>query len=345
MKRRISLKKTLTLFLLFMLVHLPSFNSIFAQTLADAIKHYQAGELGQAKSILLNQSAEDKENPEILFYLGRVEEEGDLSRKYFGDLKALSPGWINSDEAELLICKYEFCKGMYVTTVDLAERFEQSFSQSQIMPEVLWISGCSFLAMGQPDSALVRFDKIIKSFLGSNWAGWAKLGRGDCLFAGRDYDQAITEYHKVVEQYKDSQPFPFALSGLVRCFSQLQDSEKALLYYNLLKERYPSSLETIENPAERLSLENKTKDKIQAERLAGVKYTIQLGVFGIKENALKLRSGLEKQGYSVTTKSKTMGGKKYYVVRLGTFTSYDEALKLKKKLESQTGENYRIVIK
>jgi len=345
MKRGIGLKKAQLLFLLFMLVNLPTFNSIFAQTLDDAIKHYDAGEVGRAKRILLNQLAQDRENPEILFYLGKVEEKGRASRKYFEDVTDYFPYWINSDEAELLICKYEFCKGMYVTTVDLTERFEQSFPQSQMVPEVLWISGCSFLAMDQPDSALVQFDKIIKSFPGSNWAKWVQLGKGDCFFAGENYNQAMAEYQKVFDDYQDSEAFPFALSGLVRCFSQLKDWEKALLYHNLLKEKYPYSIEPIENIAEEIRSGRKTEAKNQTERLVGVKYTIQLGVFAKKENALKLNSRLGKQGYSVVIKSKIISRKKYYVVQLGSFISYEEALKLKKKLESQTDESYRIVIK
>ncbi len=345
MKRGTDQKKTHLFFLLFMLVCLPFFDSIFAQTLDQAIKHYQAGELSEAKRILLNQLAGDRDNPEILFYLGKMEEKGDLSQKYFEEVIYNFPGWMNSDEAELLICKYEFSKGMHVTTVELTEKFEQKFFVSEMIPEVLWISGCSFLAMGQPDSALVRFDKIIKSFPGSNWAEWAQLSRGDCFFANKNYNQTIAEYQKIFDDYKDSEVFPFALSGLVRCFNQLQDSERALLYCNLLKERYPYSIEPIENLAERTSSQRKTEEKTKAERLAGVKYTIQLGVFGVKENAFRLRSRFKKQGYSVTIKSKIISGKKYYVVRLGSFTSYEEALKLKKKLESQTNDSYRIVIR
>ena len=345
MKRGIGLKKTCLLFLLFILVTPTTFRSNFAQTSNNVIKHYQSGELGEAKRILLNQLAEDRENPKILFYLGKMEEKGELSRKYFEDVTDRFPDWINSDKAELLLCKYEFCKGMHVATVDLAERLELNFPQNEMIPEALWIWGCALLAMDQSDSALLQFDKIMKSFPASNWAGWAQLGKGDCHFADENYNQAVVEYNKVLDGGKDSGVFPFALSGLVSCFNQLENAEKALLYYNLLKERYPNSLESVENPAEKMSPKSKTKDKTQAERLAGVKYTIQLGVFGIKENALRLRSRFEKQGYSIVIKSKVISGKKYSVVQLGLFTSYEEALKLKKTLESQTNESYRIVIK
>jgi cell division protein FtsN len=198
--------------------------------------------------------------------------------------------------------------------------------------------------MYQPELALIRFNEIINLFPGSGWADWAQLGRGDYFIAQEDYKQAIAAYNEALEVQPESETIPFALSGLVRCFNQLKDKERALLYYNLLKERYPYSVESITDPAEELNLNNKSKNQIEAERLAGVRYTIQLGVFGIKENALKLRSKFENEGFSVTIKRKIIAGKEYHVVRVGKFTSYEEALKLKKKLETQTGESYRIVM-
>ena len=159
MKRGIRPQKTHLFFLLFVLVNLPTFNSIFAQTLEDAIKRYRSGELDKAKRIWLSQLAEDAKDPEILFYLGEVEEKGELSRKYFEEVVIHFPDWINSDRAELLICKYEFCKGMYVTTVGLTEKFEERFPLGEMVPEVLWISGCSFLIMGIARSELVLSKK------------------------------------------------------------------------------------------------------------------------------------------------------------------------------------------
>lgn len=344
MRRGISLKNAFWLFLLFMLWGLSSFTFIYAQTLEVAIKHYQAGEFDEAKRILLNQWAEQEDNPEIMFYLGKTEEKGELSIKYYQDMTDCYPDHSKSDEAELLILKYEFCRGMHVTAVDLAERFQKDFPQSEMIPEVLWTSGCSYLAMDQLKLALAQFNEIINLFPGSGWANWAQLGRGDYLIAEEDYHQAIAAYNKALEVQPESEALPFALSGLVRCFTQLGDKERALLYYNLLKERYPYSVESITDPAEKMNLNNKAKNRIEAERLAGVRYTIQLGVFGIKENALKLRSTFEKQGFSVTIKGKIIAGKEYHVVRVGKFTSYEEALKLKKKLEAQTGESYRIVM-
>ena len=68
-------------------------------------------------------------------------------------------------------------------------------------------------------------------------------------------------------------------------------------------------------------------------------------MFGVQENAARLRSELERKGYSVRIKTKLISGKSYSVVQVGSFTSYEEALEFKKRLESQTGESYRVVIR
>jgi tetratricopeptide (TPR) repeat protein len=318
---------------------------LFGQIPDDALRHFQAGRLDDAKRILLNQAHRLTEEPEMLFYLGRVEERGDLSGRYFRSITDRCPDWERSDQAGLLLCKYEFCRGMNLAAIERAGMYEDSPAQSEAAPEFLWVSGCSFLATDQVDSALLKFEQILRSFPGSRWAQWAQLGRGDCLFAEERYDQAVAEYQKVLDVYKYSQAFPFALSGLAISFARLGDPERALLYHNLLKEKYPRSAESVREPVEAERPIEGVAEPDRAERLAGVRYTVQLGVFGQKENAQKLRSQFEKQGYSVRVESKVIGGKRSDVVQLGSFVSYQEASELKRKLESQTGESYRVVIR
>lgn len=331
--------------LLFVLIIFLRSSLLFCQTLDQAEADYLSGELDEAKQILLKLRGEQRESPRILFLLGKTEEKGDLSEQYLQEVINRRGEWVDCDGAWLLMCKYQFSKGMHVTTADLSKALWEGFPESDLRPEALWFSGCSFLAMEKTGAALAEFDRMLMSCAESPWAPWAQLSRGDCLFLDQDYGQAIGEYHKVLDGYRDSEAFPLALSGLVRCYSRLDDSEKALLYYNLLKERFPLSVESVEMFLRELEYRGEAEEESRAEEVAGVKYTVQLGVFGVEENAARLRSRLEKQGYRVRIRSKIIGGKKYSVVQIGSFTSYQEALGLKRRLESQTGESYRVVIK
>ena len=138
--------------------------------------------------------------------------------------------------------------------------------------------------------------------------------------------------------------FPFALSGLARSFARLADPERALLYRNLLREKYPRSVESAGELLQADLSAQETEKGSRAEDFAGVRYTVQLGVFREKENAFRLRAKFREQGYSVEIRSKIIGGKEYRAVQLGSFASHHEALRVKEKLEALTGESYRIVI-
>jgi tetratricopeptide (TPR) repeat protein len=320
-------------------------NPVCGQTLQDAVRLYRQGELDQAKNLLLNLPADQQEDPELLLLLGRTEEIGAASINYIQRLINLGCDWSDSDEAQLLMCSYEFCRSRYVTTVDLSGRMQQNYPQSEMIPEALWLSGSAFLAMENPDSAFARFHQVIARFPQSPWVDWAQIGMGDCFFVQGDFERAIPAYQLVLDSQKDSPAFPFALSGLVECYSRMDDFEKALLYHNLLKEKFPQSIESMETPPKATLPYKEPNKEDKTEQLTGVRYTIQLGVFGVKKNALQLKSHYEKLGYLIRIKTQRISGKEYSVVQLGSFASYEQASKLKKELEEQTGDSYRIVIR
>jgi pentatricopeptide repeat protein len=341
MKRRMGPRQGV--FLLLGLVLLSGTPS-FGQALDDAMREYRGGEPDQAGHTLDSLGVQEKNDPQALLLLARTEPLGERSRSYLQEALSRGDNQEVEAQAQLLMCRYEFCRGRYLSASDLAEGGEQGFPAGRAYPEALWISGSSFLAAREPDSALVRFRRILARFPESEWAAWAQLSLGDCLLEAEDYDQAASAYKAVLEYHRYSETLPFALSGLVDCYGRSGNPEEALLYHNLLQERFPQSLESLQvlppaNPP------RGREEAGKAEKLVGVGYAIQLGVFGVRENALGLKKRFEEQGYSVKMDTKTISAKKYYVVQLGSFDSYQEALDLKKKLEAQTGDSYRVVIR
>lgn len=343
MSRGIGQKKGWLVLLLMPVLALPP--SASGQTLDQAVKLYRGGQLDRAQQVLLGLSTEQGQDPVVLLLLAKTEERGERSREYLQEAMGRGFNWDGCDQAKLLMCRYEFCRGMYLTTVDLAGDLEKEFPRSETAPEALWVSGCSHLAMDKKVAARIEFNCILTGFPGSDWAAWARLGIGDCFLDEEDYGQAVSAYHQVLDYHRDSEAFPFALVGLIGCYTQMDDPEKALLYHNLLMEKFPRSVESMEVVPRVSEQPKESEDEGRAERLAGVKYTIQLGVFGVRDNALRLQSQFQKQGYSISIKTKEISGKKYWVVQLGSFTSYGEASDLKKELEAQTDGSYRVVIR
>ncbi len=314
------------------------------QALDDALREYQEGRPDRAGQILDDFGEPEKSSPKTLLLLARIEPVGERSEIYLREASSRGDDEEVGGEAQLLMCQYEFCRGRYLAASDLVEERDRKFFGGEVYPEALWISGSSFLAAQESDSALARFSRILADFPQSPWAAWAQLAIGDCLLEAGDYDQAASAYKRVLEDHKYSEAFPFALSGLVDCYGGSGNPEEALFYYNLLQERFPRSLESPQ-VLPPISSPRSSEEAGKAERLVGVSYTIQLGVFGVRENALRLKKEFEEQGYRVRTETKTISGKTYQVVQLGSFDSYQEALALKKKLEAQTGESYRVVIR
>jgi tetratricopeptide (TPR) repeat protein len=314
------------------------------QTLDRAMLEYREGRPDQAASVLDSLDKQSENNPEELLLLARTELLGEQSESYLREV--LTQG--NDDEARaearLLMCQYEFCRGRYLAASEAAEAWDRRPGGVGAYAEALWISGSSFLAAQESDSAQVRFRRILADFPESPWAVWAQLSLGDCLLEAGDYEHAILSYKRVLDYHRSSEAFPFALSGLADCYANSGDQEEALLYHNLLEERFPQNVESFE-AALPGNAPRTPEEQGKAERLAGVTYTIQLGVFGVRENALGLKMRLEQQGYRARIQAKTISGKTYQVVQLGSFDSYQEALDLKKKLEAQTGEAYRVVIR
>jgi len=73
-------------------------------------------------------------------------------------------------------------------------------------------------------------------------------------------------------------------------------------------------------------LESKTEPKVNEKtNQADYKYTIQAGAFTRKENALKLKSDLDKAGYNSQVIEKSVGGSLFHVVYVGKFTNDDDA--------------------
>ena len=96
------------------------------------MRHFEAGRLDEAKRILLDQADELADEPAILFYLGRVEEKGDLSGRYLTSIADRCPDWAGAAEAGLLACKYEFCRDMNLAAVERARRLEEDSPESEV---------------------------------------------------------------------------------------------------------------------------------------------------------------------------------------------------------------------
>ena len=326
--------------ILFLLVVFPVFGKIPIQ----AIDYFQQGDFPKAKKILEDYLWYHPQDQEALFYLAQLEPEGKKSIDYFEKVLDLSGDFEYEDEVLLRMCQYDFSKGLYLTILNSANIFERKFKASPHYPQILLLSASAWLAVGETKKAQEKYE-LLSSFSDNDWKTHAKLGKADCLFADGQFLSAVNEYKKLIQEFEDSDLLSTALIGISNCYAQMGEKDKAILYYNLYKEKSPYGIKTEESLTDIIKPQEPKTRSHKTEELVDARYTIQLGVFGVEENARRLYSEFKAKGYTVRILNKIINKKKYYIVQLGSFRSYDKAQRLREKLEKESGESYRIVLR
>lgn len=77
--------------------------------------------------------------------------------------------------------------------------------------------------------------------------------------------------------------------------------------------------------------------------MTGTVYSVQVGVFSVKDNAKKLAGRLKQYGEPTEISDRVISGKKYYVVYVGRFLSSEEAMVFKARLELSENEAFQVV--
>ncbi|MBI3333817.1 MAG: SPOR domain-containing protein [Candidatus Omnitrophica bacterium] len=64
-------------------------------------------------------------------------------------------------------------------------------------------------------------------------------------------------------------------------------------------------------------------------------FSVQVGAFRTRENALRLKAELERRGYPAAVNRAEMGGDEFHRVRVGRFSKREEAEEERKRLDAQ----------
>ncbi len=346
MKRK---KTSCLIWLVILLILFPC--GVAASELGQTLKEYlERNDLQKAREFLIQHLESKPQDREAKFYLGKVHFDGDSSLKYLSESIDLTDKGEESAEALLWMCKYSFLNGSYSITSEQTKEFQKRFGQSVFLPEMLWVSGSSYLITGYRDRAAERFRRILEEFPQSVWAPWALLGLGDLLFSAQEFEQAISQYKRLIDSYADSDVLPLALISLCWSFLETKEVENAYLYYNFYKDRFPSGiLEQGELIAkirtefsEKIKEEKQEKQKKQEKR-KGAEYTIQIGIFPNKNQAEKEFKRFQSLGYTTGILELTKEGATSWRVEVGIFDSEKRAENLRKKLEKRFGGTYQVI--
>ncbi|MFH0771119.1 MAG: tetratricopeptide repeat protein [Candidatus Omnitrophota bacterium] len=195
------------------------------------------------------------------------------------------------------------------------------FSSSKDKDKGYYIAGTSFNKLGRYDMARSNFKSLLDERPKSVYAPLAQLGIADSYYLDGDYPRAYSEYEKYLTKYPKDQAVATAYFRLAKCAQKQGDWQASRNYYQKVKSDYPWSFEA------RMAAQALSEEMLY--------FTVQVGSFNKKSNALNLCDALIKKGYEASILKARTDGEDAYKVRIGRFNKRQEAEAMEKRLKAE----------
>jgi len=201
--------------------------------------------------------------------------------------------------------------------------------------ELYYYLGLSYLKDSNYVRAADMFGRVIAEFKDSKFAGQAKLALGDTYFMQGEFEKAEALYDELMGP-QDTKLKPAALYRLSRVAMKKGDSAKSNQYLEKLKNDYPFCLEAKLDKEVSAVTNKAAPESAPLDIPSGTIYSVQVGFFSSKENALNFTDELTQKNFPAYAEKDIVGGKESYRVKVGKLKTRQEAQDLEKKL-SQAG--------
>jgi cell division septation protein DedD len=178
-------------------------------------------------------------------------------------------------------------------------------------PGVMYLQG---LVSREGSEAIRTYQSIVDNFPTSEWADDALYRVYQFYYALGLYRTAEIKMKQLVEKYPDS---PFAKGGTEAAAAQkAAPVEEPKLDVPAPAETHPQT----PPPAAQPSTEPAAADTTMAAR-----FVLQVGAFGVQNNAETLKDRFEAAGYPVEMISKVKDTRALFLVWVGNYATYEEA--------------------
>lgn len=203
----------------------------------------------------------------------------------------------------------EYLYGNYYDVIRIAAKLPESDA-------TLYCQGLSYIKIADYPKARLSFYKLLRRFSDSGLVTQARLKIADTYFFEKNYPKAKTLYHEAKDSSVSDVFMPAVLLRLAQIASRQGDWEEKSRYVTNLKSKYPNSCEM---------------KFVKILEDLGDFFTIQVGAFSVKKNALALAEKLrdEYSPYIVNDKTRNY---LLYKVRVGRFKDRYDAEKTAAKL-------------
>ena len=203
----------------------------------------------------------------------------------------------------------EYLYGNYEDAIRIAKDLRES-------DQTLYYLGLSYIKIGDYSKARTSLRRLLRRFTDSSFYEPGMIKLADTYFLEKDYSRA-KELYLEIEQRASSEDFmPVVLLRLAQIASRQGKWDEKTKYAKRIKSKYPKASEM---------------KFVKVLEALGDFFTIQVGAFSVRKNALSLVEELEDKYSSYIVKERK-GNYLLYKVRVGKFKDRYDAQKVSSKL-------------
>ena len=219
------------------------------------------------------------------------------------------------------------------------ENLPELISKYPKNPGVLYLKA---LLTQDGKSAIKQYKKLLKQYPNSKYAPDAAMKIGEYLYARGLYTQAATLLKNIPIKYPRFIGIQRATNLMINSFNAIGEADSARYYALIIKSMFPK----IDTDISSLKKQNKPLAQVfdfNKKKLDLGPYVIQIGAFGSRENARRLKLQVTQLGHDLTINNVESNGKILYAVRVNRFKSKKQAENIGRDIKSKIGVEYRIL--
>lgn len=245
---------------------------------------------------------------------------------------SLPPAKFPSNEA-FRQAEDNFLNGNYAEAIGYYQQFIATEKKSDYIPEAYYRMGVSYLALTNYQEAEKNLLKALNNPPRNNRASFEALAYNalaQLYQAQYKYKEAINYYQKTLKNNNNELSLPELHYNLGICLMR--------------NEQYARGKEHLQAALEALQPENEADEKLREhiqERLSIPPdiFTVQLGKYSVRENALSYQAELaQEKGINTTVNIILIAGKEFYYVWSGRYETFEEAKKEAERINELSTE-------
>jgi hypothetical protein len=327
---------------LFILVSV-SLLTVAPETYGDNIYSLiRQGRLREAADSLSGVSTASTRDGNKLFFSSLLEPDAEQSVRLMEAALQASVSAVYRQEIYYRLVQYYFLKEDRIRLGQLVSEYLAYWEAGKYRPEMMRFSILLDESAGAFDAAVRQTDRYLLEYNSGHANQWGLVDKARVM-ARFDKQVATENMLRKLSREKSGPGVSQALYLLAVDAIRGKNADGAVFYYNLLREAYPGAVGLDALLDDMGALRSIQSSDDRAERVTGTYYSIQVGVFSVKDNARRQAEMFKAYEHEVQIRDKKISEVNYHVVYVGKFTSYEAARGFKAMLEANHKEVYQVV--